>query len=90
MEEAKKLNQLISERNNYNIEPPQVPFSLAAVKSMSSWEITMTGEMPDQVEEARWADLMLGSMAFCNGGQSKKRLTNWFSVVYINQKYIIL
>ncbi|EBB1561734.1 hypothetical protein HHZ41_000417 [Salmonella enterica] len=72
MEEAKELNQLISERNNYNIEPPQVPFSLAVVKSMSSREITMTGEMPDQVEEARWADLMLGSMAFAMEGNPKE------------------
>lgn len=72
MEEAKELNQLISERNNYNIEPPQAPFSLAVVKSMSSRAITMTGEMPDQVEEARWADLMLGSMTFAMEGNPKE------------------
>ncbi|EKK7717108.1 hypothetical protein PO816_004048 [Cronobacter dublinensis] len=72
MKEAQELNQLISERNNYNIKPPQVPFSLAVVKSMSSREITMTGEMPDQVEDARWANLMFESLTFAMEGNPKE------------------
>ena len=39
---------------------------------MSSRAITMTGKMPDQVEEARWADLMLGSMNFAMEGNPKE------------------
>lgn len=62
LSDARELSELLTERHQYRLKEPQQPFTLSAVKHMTSREITISGDMDTTVEDARYAHVLLQSI----------------------------
>lgn len=59
LSDAHQLSELLKQRHQYRMEEPQQPFTLSAVKNLSSRGITISGEMDTIIEDARYAHVLL-------------------------------
>lgn len=59
LSDAHQLSELLKQRHQYRMEEPQQPFTLSAVKHLSSRGITISGEMDTMIEDARYAHVLL-------------------------------
>jgi hypothetical protein len=57
--DAQELSELLVKRHRYRMEEPQQPFTLSAVKHMTSREIKISGDIDTMVEDARYGDVLL-------------------------------
>ncbi|QXI07020.1 hypothetical protein HU718_004815 [Pseudomonas tensinigenes] len=62
LSDARELSELLTERHQYRLKEPQQPFTLSAVKSMTSREITVSGDMDTTVEDARYGNVLIQSI----------------------------
>lgn len=62
LSDARELNELLKQRHRYRLKEPQRPFTLSAVKHMSSREITISGDMDTTVEDARYANVLFNGI----------------------------
>ncbi|WP_027613477.1 hypothetical protein [Pseudomonas sp. URIL14HWK12:I6] len=58
LSDALKLSELLKQRHEYRLEEPLQPFTLSAIKHMSSREITISGDMDTMIEDARFAQVL--------------------------------
>ena len=59
LSDARQLSELLKQRHQYRMEEPQQPFTLSAVKHLSSRGITISGDMDTMIEDARYAHVLL-------------------------------
>jgi hypothetical protein len=70
--QTQELPKLLSQRHNYELGKPKSPFTLSAVKSMSARSITVSGDMGDYVEDARYAEILTKSISASYYGKPKE------------------
>ncbi|WP_454865962.1 hypothetical protein [Pseudomonas umsongensis] len=57
--DARELSELLKQRHQYRLKEQPQPFTLSAVKHMTSREITVSGKMDSMVEDARYGQVLL-------------------------------